>query len=292
MSYMHIDNLYKAQEILEFKHCYALEKIHGTSAHISWKGKLEFSSGGETHERFVSLFDQEGLTTKFVDRFGAVEQAVVFGEAYGGRCQGMSKTYGQDLKFVVFEVKVNDTWLAVPQAAEIATYLGLEFVDYALITTEMAAIDAERDRPSTQAIRNGIVEPRIREGIVLRPPFEVRLSRGDRVIAKYKREEFAERARPRVDVDPGKRAQLEGAEALAAEWVTAMRLEHVIDALVSERANKDVDLSDTPLVIRAMIEDILREARGEFEDRKPVRKAMGARAVKLFKLRLGAKCGP
>lgn len=28
MGYLHIDNLYKAQEILLFRTCYALEKIH------------------------------------------------------------------------------------------------------------------------------------------------------------------------------------------------------------------------------------------------------------------------
>lgn len=34
MGYMHIDNLYKDARVLSFKHVYALEKIHGTSAHI------------------------------------------------------------------------------------------------------------------------------------------------------------------------------------------------------------------------------------------------------------------
>lgn len=37
MGYMHIDNLYKNQDMLIFRECYALEKIHGTSAHVSWK---------------------------------------------------------------------------------------------------------------------------------------------------------------------------------------------------------------------------------------------------------------
>ena len=59
MAYMHIDNLYKNQEVLLFKECYAMEKIHGTSAHIrskreesetifvkKIKNNLSFSSGG------------------------------------------------------------------------------------------------------------------------------------------------------------------------------------------------------------------------------------------------------
>lgn len=37
MAYMHIENLYANQTILESKECYAMEKIHGTSAHISGK---------------------------------------------------------------------------------------------------------------------------------------------------------------------------------------------------------------------------------------------------------------
>ena len=54
MAYMHIDNLYKAQEILAFKECYALEKIHGTSAHIYWSGEtLRLFAGGVSHEGFV-----------------------------------------------------------------------------------------------------------------------------------------------------------------------------------------------------------------------------------------------
>ncbi len=45
MGYMHIDNLYKNQEILMLKECYAMEKIHGSSAHISWKNDSFMESG-------------------------------------------------------------------------------------------------------------------------------------------------------------------------------------------------------------------------------------------------------
>ena len=38
MGYLHIENLYRpiAQSILLFREVYALEKIHGTSAHVGW----------------------------------------------------------------------------------------------------------------------------------------------------------------------------------------------------------------------------------------------------------------
>ena len=289
MGYLHIPNLYKAQEILAFKRCFAMEKIHGTSAHIKWHdGQLTFFSGGESYVRFVALFDKEGLADRFRERtHGTSEGATtVYGEAYGGKQQGMSKTYGQELKFVAFDVQVGERWLPVPAAHACVVGLGLEFVDYADIETTAACINAERDRPSLQAIRNGVVEPKIREGVVLRPPFEVTGPHGERIIAKHKREEFSERGSPKVERDPSRREMLAGAEAIAEEWVTPMRLEHVIVRLISERENKDVEMRDIPAVVALMVEDVTREAAGEIVDSQPARKAMSARTVALFKARI------
>ena len=287
MGYLHIDNLYKAQEILAFRRCYALEKIHGTSAHVAWRnGAVTLFSGGESHERFTALFDLASLAERFAMRFTALDDVTVYGEAYGGKCQGMSKTYGQALKFVAFDVQVGEAWLAVPQACECVAHLRLEFVDFAEVPTDLLTLDAERDRPSTQAVRNGITEPKIREGVVLRPPYEVALNNGQRVIAKHKRAEFAERRRPNVDLDPTKREQLEGADAIALEWVTPMRLEHVIDRVLASRGEKQIAMRDTPLVIAAMVEDVTREASGEIIDSLPARKAISQRTVQLLKQRV------
>lgn len=289
MGYLHIDNLYKAQTILEFRQCYALEKIHGTSAHVGWKdGAIRFFSGGEKHATFVTIFDVPALEAKFRERFGDAGDVTVYGEAYGGKCQHMSGTYGLALKFVAFDVKMDDSWLSVPNAHGFVTWLGLEFVDYALVPTDIDALNAERDKPSSQALRNGIGEPKVREGVVLRPVSEWTDHRGDRVIAKHKRDEFAERGRPKVDLDPSKRECLAAADSIALEWVTPMRLEHVIDHVLAARDDKTIDMRDTPTVIRAMLADVLREATGEIVDSQPARKAMSQRTVELFKARLNA----
>lgn len=287
MGYLHIDNLYKAQEILEFKRCYALEKVHGTSAHIAFKGgQLTFFSGGEKHANFVSIFDVPALEAKFREKFTVESDVTVYGEAYGGKCQHMSATYGSSLKFVAFDVKIGESWLSVPNAHGFVVDLGLEFVDYALVQTDLAALDAERDKPSTQATRNGITEPKLREGVVLRPFYEWKDHRGNRIIAKHKRAEFSERGRPNVELDPSRRDMLEGAEAIALEWVTPMRLEHVIDHVLAARENKEIEMRDTPLVIAAMVEDVTREAAGEIADNPPARKAISQRTVELFKQRV------
>lgn len=279
MGYMHINNLYKDQRILAFRRCYALEKVHGTSAHIAWNGvSLRFFSGGESHDAFVKIFDSEALELAF--RSLGHDQVTVFGEAYGGKCQGMRETYGGQLRFIGFDVQIGEHWLAVPDMVQVIEGLGLEVVPWREVSTDLAELDAERDRPSEVAARRGITVARQREGVVLRPPFEVRTNNGERIMAKHKGEKFEERATPQKVVDPSKLAVLTEAGAIATEWVTPMRLTHVLDKLPG------ADITKTPQVIAAMVEDVYREAKGEIVESKEVRAAIGKRTADLFKQRL------
>jgi len=281
MSYQHIENLYKSREIMLFRECYALEKIHGTSAHISWNnGKLNYFAGGSKHENFVALFCENTLAAKFTEM--GHPNVIVFGEAYGGKCQGMSKTYGTDQKFVAFEVQIGDLWLDVPNAANVAATLGIDFVPYKLIPTTIEALNAERDADSAQAAKSGMGLGHKREGIVLRPPIEVTKNNGERVIAKYKREDFAEVKTPR-SLDGDKFEVLQQAQAIADEWVTEMRLGHVLDTFPQPH-----DITQTGKVIAVMVEDVLREAEGEIVDSREARAAIGKRTALMFKARLKA----
>lgn len=284
MGYLKIPNLYKYTTILELPEVYALEKIHGTSAHISFKDdRVDFFSGGEKHETFKAMFDEEFLTSA-LSSF-CIREIIVYGEAYGGKCQGMSKTYGGQLKFIVFDVKFNGDWLVVPAAEQVAKFLKLEFVDYVKIKTDLSSIDAERDRDSVQAVRNGMGAGKIREGIVLRPLDELTDSRGNRIIAKHKRSEFMETKTPR-EVNPDKQLILKEANAIAEEWVTPMRLQHVLQVVRVMRHMIDqqsLDMTDTGRVISAMIADVEQEAKGEIISSKEARAAIGRRTAMLYK---------
>lgn len=282
MSYMHIDNLYKNQDILLFKKCYAMEKIHGTSAHVSWKNeKLGFFSGGCDHDSFIKLFDIEKLSLLFKENI--IGDAIVFGEAYGGKLQGMKNTYGDQLKFISFEVKIEDSWLNVPNAQQIAIALGLDFVHYDEINTDIDVINFYRDSPSVQAKRNGCGEDKKREGIVIRPVIEVKKNNGERIIAKHKNAEFREIKTPREIKDPCKTLRLTKANEIADEWVTLMRLNHVLDNFTN------YDISITGEVIRAMCEDIERESVNEIVLSQEAKKAIGKNTAILFKKLLNKK---
>ena len=297
MGYLHIDNLYKKNDILSFRNCYALEKIHGTSAHIKWhpiSDSITFYSGGASYDTFVSLFDANALKDKFKEIFPE-RSVTVFGEAYGGKMQKMSDTYGKELKFVAFDVYVGNgkgedeesRWVSVPQAEEICNNIGIEFVDYELIPTDMEYINAERDKPSVQAIRNGCGNDKIREGVVLRPPFELTLNNGKRLIAKHKHDKFGETKTPRK-VSDDQLQVLEDANKIAEEWVTPMRLTHVLDKLSGElnaldRIVEEFTMKDTRKVMDAMAKDIYREAKGEIVESKEVIKSIERATAKLFK---------
>jgi hypothetical protein len=190
----------------------------------------------------------------------------------------MSHTYGPNLKFIVFDVRVEESWLSVPKAEKVASDLGLEFVHYVEIQTDLAAIDAERDADSVQAIRNGMGPGKMREGIVLRPPIEVTMNNGERIITKHKRTEFSERVHvPKID-DPAKLVVMTKAAEIAEEWMVPMRLEHILQELPHATG-----MEHTGEVVKAAIADVYKESKGEIVESKEVSAAIGRVAAKLWK---------
>jgi hypothetical protein len=251
-----------------FRRLFALEKIHGTSARVTWsKGQLHLSPGGGKIANFEKLFDLDDLRERFIQL--GHDSVVVYGELYGGSIMRMSNTYGKEQRFTAFEVKIGDAWLSVPNAFDVSGKLGLEFVHFVEIDSEMEAIDTERDADSVQAMRNGMGTGHQREGVVLRPLIEFRDNRGERMIAKHKTDKFCETATPRKVRDPLK---VLAGEKAALEWVTDMRLEHVLDKIPGEKT-----INATGNVVRAMLEDVAREGSGEVlmepETKKAISKA-------------------
>jgi len=285
MGYMHIQNLYREQKILLFRECYALEKVHGTSAHISWnEGRLGFFSGGESYEKFVALFDQDKLKAGF-ESLGR-PKVVIYGEAYGGKCQGMKETYGAELRFIAFDVMIDDNWLDVPNMDQVATRLGIEVVPWVKVATDLIALDAERDKPSEVAQRRGCGNDKAREGVVLRPLIEFVTNNDERVIVKHKGEKFSERTTPQKVIDPEKLAILAAADAIAFEWATEMRLKHVLDKLLRDERP---GIEHMGVLIKAMVDDIYREAAGEIVESKEAASAIGKKTAQMFKKHLNAR---
>lgn len=289
MGYRKIQNLYKDVTILDvFREVYCLEKVHGTSAHVGYRrdlatrnDKLVFFSGGVKHDPFVQLFDYDSLINLFRDI--GHESITVYGEAYGGSCQRMGNVYGPELRFIAFEVSVGEHWLPVEKAANVVDKLGLEFVHWVRGPATEEFVNKWRDAPSELAQRRGMGDDHTREGVVIRPPIEVRLNNGDRLMAKHKHEKFRETATPRK-IDPAKQKRFEEAKAVAEEFVVPMRLEHVLDKFVAD--GFEVDMKHTREVIKRMVADVKQEEGDIIEWSKDVEKAIGNRTAKLLKQRV------
>ena len=292
MGYRHITNLYKDQTVLMFKRLIAMEKIHGTSTHLTFTYNgdiflkepyytLDYFSGGEKHENFISLFDKERLEEKAL-ALGFNTNFTIYGEGYGGKQQGMSGTYGKESKFIAFEVKIGDRFQNVEWANIVCNKMGLEFVHWEEIDADPELIDKLANSPSVQAKRNGVENPELpREGVILRPLREFLHPDGvGRIMAKHKNDIYKEREHAPKLVDPEKLKMLEDANAIAEEWVVLMRLEHVIDKLKADGV--EIDMKNTNYIIKAMIEDVFREAKDEIVESKEVRKSIGKKTVKIL----------
>lgn len=280
MGYLHINNLYKSTDVLKTgDEVYALEKIHGTSANVMLKnGKIHYHHGGGNPVIFKTLFDEQ----KLLEVLSSLnkESVTIFGEYYGGKQQGMRATYGDLDRFVAFDVKFGDEeWLDVPSANKIANDCGIEFVYWSRVPSTVESVDRERDKESTQAIRNGVGSGKITEGVVLRPLVESRNRFGERIIAKHKRPEFSERNKEPKVVDAAKLQVEKDAEVFADDWVTSMRLQHVFQQFPNETLCE----KDTKRVIDAMLEDVKRESEGEVDWGKEVERHVSRKTALLFK---------
>lgn len=277
MSYMHIKNLYKEDDILMFKECFATEKIHGTSAHVSYKlerdNRVMLFPGGTSYESFAKLFNLDDLELRFREQ--EMPEIVIFGEAYGGKMQGMKETYGPDLKFIAFEVRMGNMWLDVPTAERVCMRMGFPFVYYERGPATVEWLDSQRDAPSVQAYRNLGIKDKPREGIVIRPLIELTKNNGERIICKHKGAAFSETKTPRV---PGEKQKiLEDVRKIVEEWVTWNRLKHVTQDI------PDLNLQHIPLIIEKMKEDVQRESAGEIVESKQLYSEVGRTTALMVK---------
>lgn len=289
MSYQHIENLYRNQDILLFKECYVSEKIHGTSAHIRWQdNQIHFFSGGECNQKFSNLFNISELKEKF--QALNINTFVIYGEAYGGKQQGMRETYGDDLKFIVFEVKIGDCWLDMYSADKFASGLGFEFVWYTRCSIDIKTLDTYRDQISVQAKRNSPVLFSLAksEGIVIRPIIEVTKNNGQRIIAKHKRADFSETKTPR-EVNKADLKVLSQIKDICIEWVTENRLSNILSHIEQSPDVKyggELDIKMIPELINLMVNDVLREGEGEIVKSKLLIKAISRETALMVKRRL------
>lgn len=308
MGYMTIEHLYKCPDFFKIdSEIVYMEKIHGTSTwinmNITEEGvNMNYHPGGETSKTFDALFDKpfiENELKSILDENKLVGIRI-HGEAYGGKQQKMMATYGNVLKFIVFDVKIYSTakdsiFLNLKDAVAITNRLKLEFVPYVIgpNTPEFAQI--QTDLPSVQAERNGMGNDKLREGIVVKPVNEIKIKGNNRAICKHKCGPFWETKRPGTLKFGESTAETEklldklniviSNNEMAENWITSMRADHVLDKMLHSKIDdkKFIDLADIGVFVSAMIDDVKKESEGEIKWSNDLISRMRSEAGNLLK---------
>jgi ATP-dependent RNA circularization protein (DNA/RNA ligase family) len=168
------------------------EKVDGTNVRIIWDGhKVTF--GGRTDnaqmpmplmERLKELFEGNTNEELFEQKFGE-NQVVFYGEGYGGKIQS-GTGYKQEQDFILFDVKVGETWLKREDVENIAKTFNLDVVPVVLQGTIQEAVEYVKTRPNSPIAQG----EKLSEGLVGVPAARLTDFRGNRIIVKIKECDF------------------------------------------------------------------------------------------------------
>ncbi len=169
------------------------EKVDGTNIRVMWDGN-NIIFGGKTDNAQIPAFLVNKLQKlflgtknkkKFLEKFGEEGNVCFYGEGFGARIQKGGGNYIKDsVSFVLFDVKIGDTWLERKNVEDIAEYFRIEVVPILGVGTLLEAIEMTRKG------FNSKWGEFTSEGIVARPVIEMKNRLGERVITKIKHKDF------------------------------------------------------------------------------------------------------
>lgn len=175
------------------------EKVDGTNIRIGWDGNgVRFGGRSDRAQLPGQLFIY--LQDHFTDaRLSSVFQGAgsitLIGEGFGGKIQKMSKVYGDEQRFILFDVFVEPCedhplgiWLERSNVQDIAGSLDIPYAPVIFTNTLMNGYRKLKERPGYLSMVSETGQPL--EGFVARPQTELRNRFGSRIIAKIKGKDF------------------------------------------------------------------------------------------------------
>jgi len=175
------------------------EKVDGTNIRIGWDGNgVRFGGRSDRAQLPGQLLIH--LQDHFTDaRLSSVFQGAgsitLIGEGFGGKIQKMSKLYGDEQRFILFDVFVEPCenhplgiWLERSSVEDIAHQLGIPCVPVIFTNTLMNGYKKLKEYPACESLLSSTRLPL--EGFVARPQVELRNRFGSRVITKIKGKDF------------------------------------------------------------------------------------------------------
>jgi len=176
-------------ELLKDLEWVATEKVDGTNVRIMWdNNKVRF--GGKTDnaqmplhlvDKLTELFGGEANEQLFEQTFDCGD-VCLYGEGFGVKIQS-GGNYGE-VNFVLFDVKIGQTWLKREDVEDIAKKLGIDIVPIIKEGTLEELAEFVKKGFNSQW---GDFQA---EGLVARPKVELLNRMGKRIIIKLKTKDF------------------------------------------------------------------------------------------------------
>lgn len=167
------------------------EKIDGTNVRVLWLPGEEFPllfKGRTDNSQFPTFLYEELQRMLPVAKFEGLYSdtpMTLYGEGYGARIQKGGGNYIPDgVSFILFDVKIEDSWLERENVKDIADHLGIEVVPVIERGSLFKAAGIARHGFGSQ------IGTQTAEGLVMRPAVELASRRGNRIIAKIKHKDF------------------------------------------------------------------------------------------------------
>ena len=164
------------------------EKVDGTNCRVDWTGSAMVFNGKTDAAQLPMALVHELEKIFAVDALRAINESpfTLYGEGYGARIQSGGDYIQSGVSFILFDVWCG-MWLMREDVEEIADKLRIGVVPILQYGPLHNAIEICRsDYPSAIAAGRRNIE-----GLVMRPRVELSNRRGERVITKIKRKDFA-----------------------------------------------------------------------------------------------------
>ncbi len=179
------------------------EKIDGTNIRVGWDGHA-VSFGGRTERAEIPpkllAHLQETFTEELFEQAFGESEVVLYGEGCGKAIQKAGKLYGEDLHFVLFDVRVGNWWLLRDAIEDVAGKFGIPFAPVVIRGSLHKAIQIVEEgfasywdgnrTPLKWDLDRFIEHPVFAEGVVGVPECGLLSRSGHRIMVKIKREDF------------------------------------------------------------------------------------------------------
>jgi hypothetical protein len=268
----------------------ATEKVHGTSArfgHLGTEGGkiyvgsrnqvLDLDGGDSQHFGFVGFFREKLL--KKMKELGAPypsKDIELYGEWYGS---GIMWAYNGHKEFMLYGVRINGDFQPWDMVEVLASYFNVQTVPL------LYRGPFSNELFNTLKEGKSVITPtQDKEGIVISPYVPRKNQHDEWLILKLKPAKFDEIARAPKAANPVDSLYSAYAQAFVAHYVTANRLEHVIQHL-REAGESCKGVSDVGKVLKEMAADVQREGSTDIPSQvewKVIHRLLTTKTKKLY----------